>query len=191
MTISNKIKSNYFELLLILFVFMLGVSFFGYHSILKSKIEIKTSTDKIIKPTNIKTIGTKTYQDKINNFSFNYPDNFTPKLTEDFPKDIYSSFTLFESGKDSFYLYVSQNNNITDEVSTIRSQTEGHVDTTLLTNESIKIGGKEGWILRYSPEKSNQAALSIIITSNDKNVIVLNINSNIEDQILSTFKFTE
>lgn len=140
-------------------------------------------------PTTKKTIDLQTYVDSNNNFSFMYPSSLTPKPNEDFPRDVYSSFTLFEGETNSFSLYVSLQNNMSNEIATIRSQNEGHVISRLIKNETIKIDNRNGWVLEYTSEEPNEPTALRIITSNGKNVIVLNLNSNISNQIVSTFKF--
>jgi len=150
---------------------------------------IQEAFDQKVAPTIETTASWKTYVDSENHFIFKYPSNLNPQQNKEFLKDIYSAFISFEGDNNSFSLYVSLGNSMEGEVATIRSQTEGHINTTLVKNEAIKIDGKDGWLLEYTPEKPVQANISRIITSNGENVIVINANANIIDNVISTFKF--
>jgi len=130
------------------------------------------------------TANWKTYTDPILKFSIQYPNDMTLEIMNN---DIYLSLVSFKNNNTQFSVYVRESN-VENEVKLIRAQTEGHVVTTLVKNEAFQINGINGWLLEYTPQSGNINRSTLIIP-NKTNVYVINAQSDVFDQILSTFKF--
>jgi len=130
------------------------------------------------------TADWKTYTDPILKFSIQYPNDMTLEIMNN---DIYLSLVSFKNNNTQFSVYVRESN-VENEVKLIRAQTEGHVVTTLVKNEAFQINGINGWLLEYTPQSGNINRSTLIIP-NKTNVYVINAQSDVFDQILSTFKF--
>ena len=106
------------------------------------------------------------------------------QITDD---PFYQSYVIFKNENNQFNIRARENS-VLKETEEIRAQTEGHVVTELIKNETMQIGNVTARLLEYSAEDKNNNRSTLIIP-NGKNVIVINTQSDIFDLILSTFRF--
>lgn len=189
-----KPKNNYILVIFlsVLLIFTILIASFFYFQVQKLSKELsKYQTQTTPTPTasqapNGDLANWKTYVDSLYEYSIKYPSNMVlEQITND---PFYSSYVNFKNGND-FFSVRAREGSVQDETDQIRAQTEGHVVTELIRNETLQIGGVTATFLEYTFEGKNNNRSTLIIPSG-KNVIVINAQSDIFDQILSTFQFT-
>lgn len=138
-------------------------------------------------PSQDPTADWKTYTDSQYKYSIKYPSSMVLEQITDDP--FYPSYVIFKNEANQFNIRATEST-VLATTETIRSQTEGHVVTELIKNETMQIGNVTARLLEYSAEDKNNNRSTLIIPSG-KNVIVINAPSEMFDQILSTFKFLD
>lgn len=138
-------------------------------------------------PSQDPTADWKTYTDSQYKYSIKYPSSMVLEQITDDP--FYPSYVIFKNEANQFNIRATEST-VLATTETIRSQTEGHVVTELIKNETMQIGNVTARLLEYSAEDKNNNRSTLIIPSG-KNVIVINAPSEMFDLILSTFKFLD
>lgn len=195
-------KSSSHSILFIAGVALLvtAVSYLGYQnwqlkqqiSRLDKLIQVDNTPSKLSSlpsptPTPDPTANWKTYTNTKFGYSIQYPPALTPLETTG---DIYLHQVEFKGPEETYLsgiiVEVRNFTNLEEEVSYRKWQVVGHITDKLDSEIPISISGLSGKRLNYF---SGQKQFSTIIVPYQKLVYTVEAESNLLDQILSTFKF--
>ena len=195
-----KKQSGFVPILILLFLLaIVGAGYFAYQrsrsftgkngslNLYKSPLPSPRSS---LLPSSDPTAEWKTYSNKL--FSFKYLPDMV--VETDNNNDFVNTLSTFENGDSKWIAYVEESTpgQVIDSYSASvgdGGSIDGFYAFTQIQNKTIKVNNTIAKYFEHSTNVVNKNR-SIIAIPNGKYVIVLNLPTEMLDQILSTFKFT-